>query len=589
MPCFALTSPDAGSDASAMTDDGVVCHGEYEGEKILGIRLNWHKRYITLAPVATVIGLAFKLYDPDHLLGNKENIGITCALIPRNTKGISIGRRHFPLNTPFQNGPIDGQDVFIPIDWIIGGVKQAGSGWRMLMECLATGRAITLPASTVGGAKILSYATGGYARIRKQFNLSIGRFEGVEEALARIGGFTYIMDAAMKLAVGSIDRGEKPSVASAIVKYHTTELGRKIACDGMDIHGGKGICLGPNNYIGRGFQSCPIAITVEGANILTRNMIIFGQGAIRCHPYVLAELEAATLQNPKTALNAFDRAVVKHMGFGLSNLARSLILALTSSRLVQAPRGKTKRYFQHATRFCSAFAFMVDVSMLSLGSNLKRKESISARLGDILSHLYLLSAVLKQYHDQGKEAEDLPLVRFACDYCLSEIQDRFNELLHNFPNRPLAYLLKFLIFPFGQRFSKPKDILNHKIAQLLMAPGAARQRLAAGAFLSSVKENKMADIQDALVKTIAAEPIEKIIKTAKQNHEITGHTLIEEAQLALQIKIITMEQFDLFMQALEARNKVIAVDDFTTEELAKNTFGAVNQHNKHINANGTQG
>ncbi len=568
IPCFALTSPEAGSDAGSMTDHGVVCHGDFQGKQIIGIKLNWSKRYITLAPIATVIGLAFKLYDPEHLIGKKEDVGITCALIPRETPGITIGRRHFPLNTPFQNGPTQGKDVFIPLDWIIGGVEQAGKGWRMLMECLAAGRAITLPASTLGGAKVLSYATGAYARIRKQFNMPIGRFEGIEEPLARIGVYTYIMDAARTLAVSSVDQGEKPSVASAIVKYHVTELGRKIAIDGMDIHGGKGICLGPKNYLGRGYESSPIAITVEGANILTRNMIIFGQGVIRCHPYVLAELEAAHLADAKEGLMAFDKIVMKHMAFGISNVVRSLALGLTSSYIVSAPSGKMKRYFQHATHFSSVLALMADVCMLTLGGNLKRKENISARLGDILSYLYLLSAVLKYYYDQGENSDDLPIIHFACRYCLFEIQTRLDDLLKNFPNRWLALLLRAIIFPFGKHFSKPKDKLNHKISQLLMAPTETRQRLVAGAYLAP-EGNVLADVQDALIKTIASEPIEKLIKAAKHDDAITGYTLLEQAQSALSKKIITMEQFDIFMQAEEARKKVIAVDDFTTAELAR--------------------
>jgi acyl-CoA dehydrogenase len=569
IPCFALTSPIAGSDAGSMTDHGIVCWQDWEGKKTLGIRLNFNKRYITLAPIATVIGLAFKLYDPDHLLGDKEDVGITCALIPRQTPGLTIGRRHFPLDTPFQNGPIHGKDVFIPVDWIIGGASQAGKGWRMLMECLATGRAISLPASAVGGAKVLCYATGAYARIRKQFNTPIGRFEGVEEPLGRIAAYTYIMDAARTFATASIDSGEQPSVASAIVKYHVTEFGRKIACDAMDIHGGKGICLGPNNYLGRGYEAAPIAITVEGANILTRNMIIFGQGAIRCHPYVLAELESARMQDPKLALIAFDKAVMKHIGFAISNVMRSLVLGLTSSIIVKAPAGKMKRYFQQATRFSSAFALMADVCMLTLGGSLKRKETISARLGDILSYLYLLSATLKFYYDQGQKTDDLAVVRYACLHCLFEIQERFDEIMKNFPNMWLAWLLKILIFPFGERFSKPRDRINHKVAQLLMAPTETRQRLAAGAFIAAVPENVMGDIQDALIKTIASDPIEKAIKAAKKEGSIEGYTIVEQAQAALEKKIITVEQFDLFIQAEEARMKVIAVDDFSNEELLR--------------------
>lgn len=569
IPCFALTSPVAGSDAGSMTDHGIVCWDMYQGEKTLGIRLTFDKRYITLAPIATVIGLAFKLYDPDHLLGKKEDIGITCALIPRGTPGITIGRRHFPLNSAFQNGPISGKNIFIPIDWIIGGPEKAGKGWRMLMECLATGRAISLPASAVAGSKVLCYATGAYARIRRQFNMPIGRFEGIEEPLARIGAFTYMMDAVRTLATTAIDAGEKPSVASAIVKYHVTEIGRGLALDGMDIHGGKAICLGPKNYVGRGYEAAPIAITVEGANILTRNMIIFGQGVIRCHPYILPELEAARLQNAQDALVAFDDAVMKHIAFGISNTVRSLILGLTGSLIVQVPAGKMKRYYQQATRFSSAFAFISDVCMLVYGGSLKRKESISARLGDILSYLYLLSSVLKFYHEQGEQSEDLPIVRYASRHCLYQIQERFDEIIKNFPIRWMAWILRALIFPLGKNFSKPRDYLSHKVAQLLTAPTASRDRLAAGAYITPTPGNAIAEIQDALVKTIATEGIEKTIKAAKKEGTISGYTAMEHAQSALKNKVITQNEFDLFVQADEARKKVIAVDDFTNEELAR--------------------
>jgi acyl-CoA dehydrogenase len=571
IPCFALTSPLAGSDAGAMTDYGIVCYGEYEGKNTLGIRLQFNKRYITLAPVATVIGLAFKLYDPEHLLGGhkEEEKGITCALIPRSTKGLSIGRRHFPLNAVFQNGPIQGKDVFIPIECIIGGVHMAGKGWGMLMQCLAAGRAVSLPASAMGGAKVLAYATGAYARIRKQFNTAIGRFEGVEEALARLAGYTYIMDAARTFVASAIDHGAKPSVASAIVKYHVTELGRKIAIDSMDIHGGKGICLGPLNYIGRGYEAAPIAITVEGANILTRNMIIFGQGAMRCHPYVLAELEAAHETDEQQALIAFDKAVIKHIAFAITNLVRSLVLGLSSGRMIKAPKTKMRRYYQQASRFSAAFAFLADVSMLFMGKHLKRKESISARLGDILSYLYLLSAVLKMHHDQENPQEDIPLVRYACLHCLFEIQESFANILKNFPNRWLGYILNFIIFPLGQHFSKPNDRLQHKISQLLMAPTATRSRLSKGAFINGEESNVLADIQDALLKTIQAEPIEKQIKAAKKQGLIKGHAEEEQAQSALENKIISLGEFDIYMQAIAARNKVIAVDDFSQEELAR--------------------
>lgn len=569
VPCFALTSPDAGSDAGSMTDHGIVCWGKHDGKKVLGIRLNFNKRYITLAPVATVIGLAFKLYDPEHLLGTKEDMGITCALIPRDTAGIQIGRRHFPLNTPFQNGPIHGENVFIPLDWIIGGSVKAGKGWRMLMECLSAGRAISLPSNSLGGAKTVVYSSGAYARIRKQFNVPIGRFEGVEEPLARMGAYVYLMDATRTLAIAAIDAGEKPAIASAIAKYHVTEMSRKVECDGMDIHGGKGICLGPRNYIARGYEAAPIAITVEGANILTRNMIIFGQGAMRCHPYVFAEFEAARLADEKESLAAFDKAIFQHAGYSISNVVRSLVLGLTGGYFVRAPQGKLRRYYQQATRFSSAFALITDVSMFTFGGSLKRKESISARLGDILSYLYLLSATLKHYHDQGENTDDLPVVRYACLHCLYQIQDSFLEIFRNFPNPIIAWCLRLFIFPLGMHFRRPNDRLNHKIAQLLMAPTETRQRLSAGAFLSSVKENCLADLQDALIKAIEAEPIEKTIKAAKKEGKISGWSIIDQAQAAYKEKIITKQELSHFLAAEEARKKVVAVDDFTTNDLAR--------------------
>jgi len=570
VPCFALTGPEAGSDAGAMTDRGTVCWGEYAGESMLGIRLNWNKRYITLAPVATVIGLAFKLDDPDHLIGKKTHLGITCALIPATTPGVTIGRRHFPCNIVFQNGPTQGNDVFIPLDWIIGGQERAGQGWRMLMECLAAGRAISLPASAIGGAKVLAYAAGAYARIRRQFNTPIGRFEGIEEVLARMMGYTYIMDATRTFTAGMIDLGEKPAVASAITKYHVTELGRAAANDAMDLHGGKGICLGPKNYLGRFYQSAPIAITVEGANILTRSMIIFGQGAMRCHPYILAEYIAAADADKAKSLLAFDQALLSHLKYLMTNTARTFILGLTCAYVAKVPDHSMRRYFQQATRFSAAFAFLADVSLLVLGGSLKRKENISARLGDILSNLYLLSAVLKQYTDQGSPPDDLPLVHWASQQCLYEIQQKIAELLKNFPNRWLAFFLKAIIFPYGQHFSKPSDKLAHQVAELFLGPTASRYRLSAGAFTSNVPGNMLAVVEDALQKVIAAEPIEKTLKKAHNDGRIEGGTLIEQANAALAQKIISQADYDVLIAAESARSSVIAVDDFAPEELGRN-------------------
>jgi acyl-CoA dehydrogenase len=571
IPCFALTGPDAGSDAGAMPDTGVICQGTYDGKKVLGIRLNFNKRYITLAPVATVIGLAFKLQDPDHLLGDKVNLGITCALIPRDTPNLEIGRRHFPLNIPFQNGPIHGKNVFIPIDFIIGGPKMAGQGWRMLMECLAAGRAISLPASANAGAKVLAYATGAYARIRRQFNIPIGQFEGVESVLARIGAHTYMIDSARSFVVAAIDTGAQPAIASAIIKYHATELGRSVANDAMDIHGGKGICLGPNNYLGRFYESVPISITVEGANILTRNMIIFGQGAMRCHPYIFTEFQAAEITDPQQSLIAFDKAIIGHMSFTVSNIVRTLWLSLTCGIFVFAPRGKLRRYFQQATRFSSTFALLADMSLILLGGALKRRENISARLGDILSYLYLLSAALKHFNDQGSLQEDLPLVRYASDTYLYQIQQTIFELLQNFPNKVVAWVLGILIFPFGRHFKKPTDKLSFEVAQLLLSPTGARDRVSAGVYAAPTEYNAVALVQDALLKSITSEPVEKILQQAMRDKLISGLTLSEQASAALQQQIISKEQRDLVVQAEIARHKVIAVNDFTSEELERVT------------------
>jgi acyl-CoA dehydrogenase len=433
IPCFGLTSPEAGSDAASMTDTGVVCRGSSGKKDVLGIRLNWEKRYITLGPVATVLGLAFKLYDPDRLIGNREEVGITVALIQTDLPGITIGRRHYPSNINFQNGPNSGHDVFIPLDCIVGGAARAGHGWRMLMECLAAGRSISLPALATGAGKLASRATGAYARIRKQFHLPIGRFEGIEEALARIAGYTYLMDAARVMTGGAVDQGEKPSVISAIVKYHLTEVMRRVVNDAMDVQGGSAICMGPRNFLAHVYETVPISITVEGANILTRSLIIYGQGAIRCHPFVLKEIRAAADPDPVRASKDFDRVLFAHIGFILGNAVRAFFHGLTGARFASVPvRGPSHRYYQHLTRMSACLAFASDIAMLTLGSTLKRREKLSARLGDVLSYLYLASAVLKRFEDQGRPPEDLPLLQWACEKSLYRIQGSFAELIYNF-------------------------------------------------------------------------------------------------------------------------------------------------------------
>ncbi|TYK64579.1 acyl-CoA dehydrogenase FadE [Colwellia echini] len=568
IPCFALTSPEAGSDAGSIPDYGIICRGEFEGQDVLGMKLTWDKRYITLAPIATVLGLAFKLKDPDQLLSEKVDLGITCALIPTNLPNIIIGRRHFPLNVPFQNGPTQGNEVFVPLDFIIGGAEMAGQGWRMLVECLSVGRAITLPSNSAGGIKTTALATGAYSRIRRQFKMPIGKMEGIEEPLARIGANAYLMDAVTTMSTGAIDLGEKPSVISAISKYHLTEKMRSSMIDAMDIHGGKGICMGPNNYLARGYQGAPIAITVEGANILTRSMIIYGQGAIRCHPYVLAELAAANNPDNEQALDDFDHALFGHIGFSISNISRSLWCSITGSRFVSSPfNDQTRRYYQLLSRFSANLAMLSDIAMVTLGADLKRKERISARLGDVLSNLYLASATLKRYDDEGRKVEDLPLLQFAIDDCLYNIQHAIDELIVNFPNKAIANTLRAIIFPLGTWLSKPSDELAHKVARLLQHPSPSRTRLGHGQYLTRDGKNIFGRLEQTLEDIVNCEPIyEKICKLLNKKYPF--YQLDVLAEKALVANIITPAEAELLIKAEKGRKWVITVDDFDNKQLA---------------------
>ncbi len=570
IPCFALTSPEAGSDAGAIPDFGIVCEGEFNGEKVLGMRLTWNKRYITLAPVATILGLAFKLYDPDKLLGNEKDLGITCALIPTDLEGVVTGRRHFPLNVTFQNGPTQGNDIFVPLDFIIGGAQMAGQGWRMLVECLSVGRSITLPSNSAGGIKSMALATGAYSRIRRQFKLPIGKMEGIEEPLARLGGNAYLMDAVTTMSTGAIDLGEKPSVIGAICKYHLTEKLRDGLTDAMDIHGGKGVCLGPKNYLGRGYQGAPIAITVEGANILTRNMIIYGQGAIRCHPYVLSELEAASNDDFEQAVDDFDQALFGHIGFSISNTIRSVWFSLTGAHFVGSPyKDVTRRYYQLMTRFSSNLAYMSDLSMATLGGDLKRRERISARLGDILSYLYLASATLKRFNDEGRKAEDVVLMQWAMEDTLYRCELAMSELIENFPNKVVAMLFKATVMPFGKATRKPSDKLDHKVARLLQTPCEARDRLGEGQYITRDKENLLGELEETLENILASEKIvDKINEATGKRHAIIN--LDKLAETALAQGIINQEEAKLLTITEAQRLSVINVDDFDNDEIVVN-------------------
>ncbi|ASR45079.1 acyl-CoA dehydrogenase [Xanthomonas citri pv. mangiferaeindicae] len=568
VPCFGLTGPFAGSDATSIPDYGIVCKGEWNGANVLGVRLTFDKRYITLAPVATLIGLAFRMYDPEGLIGDTQDIGITLALLPRDTPGVEIGRRHFPLNSPFQNGPIRGKDVFIPLSQLIGGAEMAGKGWNMLNECLAVGRSITLPSTASGGAKAGAVITGAYARIRKQFGLSVGRFEGVEEALARIGAKAYAISALSQATAAAVDRGDVPSVPSAIAKYHCTTMSREVISDVMDVIGGKGIILGPRNFAGRNWQAAPIAITVEGANIMTRSLLIFGQGAILCHPWVMKEMKAA--QDPDTAagLEAFDRSLFGHIGFAISNAVRSFWFGLTGARIGAAPGDAyTRRYFRKLDRYSANLALMADVSMLMLGGKLKFKESLSGRLGDVLSHIYITSAILKRYHDEGAPEADKPLLAWAFHDSVHKIETALSAALRNFPIRPVGWLMWALIFPLGRRAEAPGDRLGHRVAALLMSLNDARERLADGVFLQPTEHNPGGRIASYLAKAVAAEPVERKFLKALKSKGIEALDYDAQLDEAVREGHISAEERTLLEELRTLTLDTITVDDFDPEEL----------------------
>ena len=577
IPCFALTSPQAGSDAAALIDSGVICKGTFKGKKTVGIMLNWEKRYITLAPVATVLGLAFKLYDPDHLIGDQDEYGITAALIPTDMPGVEIGRRHNPLNIPFQNGPTSGKDVFVPLDYIIGGKEMAGKGWKMLVELLSVGRAITLPSSAAGGSQAGAYAAGAYTQLRRQFGLPVARFDGVGEALARIAGHTYIMNAAVSVTSSAIDQGEKPAVPSAILKYHCTELARKVANDTMDVHGGKAIMMGPRNYSGHPYMATPIAITVEGANILTRSLIIFGQGAMRCHPYVLRELEAAQEKDTERGLVEFDDALFSHIGYAISNAARAFFLAFTHAKFSRVPLNTpTRRYYQNVNRYSAAFALTTDVAMLTVGGKLKIRELLSARLGDVLSCMYLASAVLKHFENQGQRATDIPLVEWSVRTLMYCAQEQLHSLLRNLPNRPAAFLLRCVIFPRGRTYSSPTDDLGRKLVALITETGEARERLSAQAYKAREPGSHLGLLQEALELSEKFLPLEIKLKQAHREGLIRGEYLDHQIDEAERAEIISATEAANLRDYNGKLQFLMSVDDFAPEEFGYKQSSDVN-------------
>ncbi|OAI48876.1 acyl-CoA dehydrogenase [Gammaproteobacteria bacterium SCGC AG-212-F23] len=565
IPCFALTAPEAGSDAGAIMDFGIVCRGMYQGKEVLGMRLTWDKRYITLAPVATVLGLAFRLYDPDHLLGQEEDLGITLCLVPTNHPGVEIGRRHLPLMLAFMNGPTQGKDVFVPIEWIIGGVSRRGQGWKMLMECLAVGRSISLPALSTTCGKLAFLSTGAYARLRKQFNVPIANFEGVEEALSTVAGYTYLLESCRTFTAGAVDMAVRPSTASAIAKYHMTEMARKIVSAAMDVEGGHGIQMGPRNYLANAYLAIPVSITVEGANILTRSLIIFGQGAVRCHPFILEEIAALSLPEGNEKLQRIDTLLLTHMGYLLRNFSRTLCSGLTGGFLLfSSVHGTLARYYRQLTRMSSALAFLSDVSMILLGGNLKRKEHVSARLGDILSQLYLASSVLKYFHDHGEEKSDIQYVHWCVTQCLYQIQVAIDELLDNYPPRWLGKILRFIVFPWGIAYHKPRDMLNHQLVKNMITSSDFRQQVLHDFYLSPDQHDPIHQLQTALAQVEVIEPIWKKYQQAiRQGHVNMATTFDERVASAVHASMLTAEEANTLCEFNRLHKDIIQVNEFS--------------------------
>ena len=570
VPCFALTGPHAGSDAAGMRDVGTVTHGTYNGKKILGVRLSWDKRYITLAPVATLLGLAFHLHDPDNHLGKGETVGITLALVPADFPGVKIGRRHYPARAAFMNGPTSGKDVFIPIEFLIGGTEYAGQGWRMLMECLSTGRAISLPAIGTVSIKHVLRVTSAYARIRRQFGIPIGIMEGVGAPMARMVKSAYTFEAARALTASMVDEGQKPSVISALLKYRTTEAMRDRINDAMDIHGGRAVQDGPSNYLFAAYATTPVAITVEGANILTRTLITFAQGALRAHPYLFAEIQAAQNKDKRAGRDAFDLAFGGHISFMLANMAGTFWHAITFGKFASSPvSGPMADHYRQLHRYSQAFALVADWTVAFLGGHLKRKQELAGRLSDILSDLYLLSAVLKRYEDDGKIEPDAPLVDAIALDIYAAIETNLVATFHNFPNFFLRNLMRVLTFPLGSHARGSKDRDNYRFARAVLRPGEFRDRLTRDIFISFDPQDRTGMLEDALLKVEKAEDAQAKFVRAIKKGQIQRRLDRDAIKDAVEAGILTSEEEKLMRACDEAIDRVISVDDFAPDELKR--------------------
>ena len=572
IPCFSLTGPTSGSDAATMRDVGYVTRGVHEGKEVVGIRLSWEKRYITLGPNATLVGLAFRVFDPENLLGGGEDRGITVALVPADHPGVEIGRRHLPSGAAFPNGPNWGKDVFIPIDWVIGGEKMVGQGWRMLMECLAAGRAISLPSSSAAGAKSLLRNTSAYARIRKQFDLPIGRMEGLQEPLARLVENAYVNEAARAVTASMVSRGEKPSVISAIMKYQTTERMRRSLNDAMDLHGGRGVCDGPSNYLQAAYQSMPIAITVEGANILTRSLITFAQGALRSHPYLYKEIQACQDIDEEQGLAAFEKAFTDHVSFAVSNVFGALFHNLTFGWFGHVPEKAygTAEWYRQLWRASRNFAVVADLAVAVLGGGLKTRQKITGRLADALSELYLLSCVLKRYEDDGKPASDRQIVALCARNGLFRFQEAMRGAIDNFPSLPVRWLMRAVVFPLGAHYKPAPDWLGHKCVELVLTPGEVRDRLTRFIYVSQDANDPTGLLEVTFAKAVAAEAAEKKLDRAVRAGQVRRVHGTDWIGDAAKLGILSDEEARLVREVETLTARVIAVDHFDPAEVRPN-------------------
>ncbi len=563
IPCFALTEPGAGSDAGSINASGVLFKGT-DGK--LYMKLNWNKRWITLAAISTILGLAFRLRDPENLLGKGEDLGITCALIPTKTPGVVVGQRHDPLGTPFYNCPTQGHDVIVPIEAVVGEIGGVGKGWKMLMECLSAGRGISLPGQSAGGAKLITRVCSAHAVIRKQFGVSIGKFEGIEEPLARIAGFNYSLEALRRFTLGALDKGIKPAVITAIAKYNATEMSRKVINDGMDIMGGAGISRGPRNLLAHLYIATPIGITVEGANILTRTLIIFGQGALRAHPYAFKEVDAIG----KGDLKGFDNAFWSHMGHIVRNGFRAALLSLTHGWLFRSPRGgSVARYYRKLGWASASFAIMSDIAMGSLGGELKQKEKITGRFADILSWMYIATSVLRRFEAEGNRKEDMPFVHFVLNHALYEMQKAFDGIFANLPVPGLSWLFRGPIRMWSNLNAfagESSDQHTHKIASLILTDSEQRRRHTEGIYMPKDPMQQLARLELAFSTIKRAEEIDKKVRKAVRAKQIPKSKGLQSYQNAMDKGIITKEEYAELQRAEELRWDAIQVDDFSEEE-----------------------